>query len=218
VDSGPSGSSDRSLRETVLVLRWTGRRIMWIATVSSYWTTATRLSSRISARPRCETVKMEQNLEAGYSPSEPFPHTVSYCLGASLIGFRGWDPVPRIAVDDGVLNQKEGENSCPSGRSPSSHCSRSWSHASAVSGSQYQVRSRFFCPFEDEIGEPEDPLSIVLKYLDSDLRTESDRHRLTRPEIKQVAKYVLEALRTPHYDGMVHTGIPISQGGRMKTC
>ncbi|RMZ78548.1 hypothetical protein DV737_g3824, partial [Chaetothyriales sp. CBS 132003] len=60
-----------------------------------------------------------------------------------------------------------------------------------------------------EIDEPEDPPFIVLKYLDSDLRTESDRQRLSRPEIKEVAKCVLEALRTLHQDGMVHTDIKL---------
>ncbi|KAI5859499.1 serine/threonine protein kinase [Durotheca rogersii] len=74
---------------------------------------------------------------------------------------------------------------------------------------QYQARSRFFRPLEDEIDEPEDPPSIVLKYLDSDLRTESDRQQLTWPEIKQVAKCALEALRTLHQDGMVHTDIEL---------
>lgn len=74
---------------------------------------------------------------------------------------------------------------------------------------QYQAQSQYLRPLEDEIDEPEDPPSIVLKYLDSDLRTESDRQRLTRREVKQVAKCILEALRTLHQDGMVHTGIPI---------
>lgn len=72
---------------------------------------------------------------------------------------------------------------------------------------QYQASSPFFRPLEDQIDEPEDPPAIVLRYLDSDLRAESDRQRLTRPEIKQVAKCVLEALRILHQDGMVHTGI-----------
>jgi serine/threonine protein kinase len=82
---------------------------------------------------------------------------------------------------------------------------------------QYQTKSPFFRPLEDEIDEPEDPPAIVLKYLDSELRTESRRQRLTRPEIKQVAKCVLEALRTLHQDGMVHTGIHLSHTGVLHT-
>ncbi|KAK4445342.1 Serine/threonine protein kinase [Podospora aff. communis PSN243] len=52
----------------------------------------------------------------------------------------------------------------------------------------YQVQSQWLRPLEDEIESPSDPPAIVLRYLDSDLRTESGRQRLTRPEIKQVAK------------------------------
>ncbi|GJC94486.1 serine/threonine protein kinase [Colletotrichum higginsianum] len=69
--------------------------------------------------------------------------------------------------------------------------------------------SPLFRPLEDEILDPVDPPSIVLKYLDSDLRAESSRQRLSRPEIKKVAKSVLEALRILHQDGMVHTDIKL---------
>lgn len=63
----------------------------------------------------------------------------------------------------------------------------------------------------DEALEPVDPPSIVLRHLDSELLTESKRQRLTRSEIKQVAKAILEALQALHKDGMVHTGtIPIA--------
>ncbi|KAJ9155684.1 Serine/threonine protein kinase [Pleurostoma richardsiae] len=74
---------------------------------------------------------------------------------------------------------------------------------------KYQTRTRFLRPLEDEIDDPADPSSIVLKYLDSDLRAESKRRRLTRLEIKQVAKSVLEALCTLHKDGMVHTDVKL---------
>ncbi len=83
---------------------------------------------------------------------------------------------------------------------------------------KYQTRSPFLRPLEDEIDEPQDPPSIVLKYLDSDLRTESDRQRLTRLEIKQIAKCVLEVLHTLHQDGMVHTGMLISQCRDIRKC
>lgn len=66
--------------------------------------------------------------------------------------------------------------------------------------------SPLFRPLEDGILDPVDPPSIVLKYLDNDLRAESNRQRLSRPDIKKVAKSVLEALCILHQDGMVHTG------------
>ncbi|KAG4444419.1 hypothetical protein IFR05_000010 [Cadophora sp. M221] len=53
---------------------------------------------------------------------------------------------------------------------------------------KYQATSPLFRPLEDEILDPADPPSIVLKYLDSDLRAESNRQRLSRPDIKKVAK------------------------------
>ena len=71
---------------------------------------------------------------------------------------------------------------------------------------KYQAKCPLIRPLLDEIEDPEDPPSIVLQHLDSDLETESHRQRLTRPEIKQVARSVLEALCVLHRDGMVHTG------------
>jgi len=71
----------------------------------------------------------------------------------------------------------------------------------------YQCRTPFIRPLIDEIEDPLDPPSIVLKYLDNDLLTESNSRRLSRPDIKYVAKAVLHALVVLHKDGMVHTGI-----------
>jgi hypothetical protein len=71
---------------------------------------------------------------------------------------------------------------------------------------RYQSETPFLRPLVDEIREPADPPSIVLRYLDSDVLTESNKKRLSRPEIKQVARCALEALRVLHRDGMVHTG------------
>lgn len=71
---------------------------------------------------------------------------------------------------------------------------------------RYQDKSPFIRPLVDEIEDPADPPSIILKYLDSDLLTESNAKRLSRPEIKYVAKAVLEVLAILHKDGMVHTG------------
>ncbi|KAI0164014.1 kinase-like protein [Xylariaceae sp. FL1272] len=53
----------------------------------------------------------------------------------------------------------------------------------------------------------EEPASIVLKYLDTDLLSESNKKRLSRSEIKQVARGVLEALVPLHRNRLVHTDI-----------
>ncbi|KAK4108298.1 kinase-like protein [Canariomyces notabilis] len=74
----------------------------------------------------------------------------------------------------------------------------------------YQDKTPYLRPLLDEIIEPPDPPSIVLKHLDSDLLTESNRKRLSRPEIKQVARCVLQALQVLHKDGMVHTDIKLN--------
>ncbi|KAK3306268.1 kinase-like domain-containing protein [Chaetomium strumarium] len=70
---------------------------------------------------------------------------------------------------------------------------------------RYQDKTPFLRPLLDQIVEPSDPPSIVLKHLDTDLLTESNRKRLSCPEIKQVAKCVLQALQESHRDGVVHT-------------
>ncbi|KAL2149758.1 hypothetical protein VTH82DRAFT_8410 [Thermothelomyces myriococcoides] len=74
---------------------------------------------------------------------------------------------------------------------------------------RYQDQTPFLRPLLDEITGPSDPPSIVLKHLDSDLLTESNRKRLSRPETKQGAKCVLEALRVLHKDGLVHTDVKL---------
>lgn len=74
---------------------------------------------------------------------------------------------------------------------------------------RYQSKTLFLRPIIDEIQEPADPPSIVLRHLDSDLLTESKKKRLTRPEIKQVARCILKALCALHKDGMVHTGMSL---------
>lgn len=61
-------------------------------------------------------------------------------------------------------------------------------------------------PFIDEIQQPSEPASIVLQFMDTDLLSESNKERLSRPDIKRVAKITLEALKVLHEDGLVHTG------------
>ena len=62
-------------------------------------------------------------------------------------------------------------------------------------------------PLVDEIRDPIDPPALVLRHLDDDLMRASASQRLTRSEIKYVAKTVLEALRVLHEDHYVHTGM-----------
>lgn len=64
-------------------------------------------------------------------------------------------------------------------------------------------------PLLDEILEPVEPASIVLKYLDKDLLQESRRERLSRPDIKRVARTILLALKVLHKDGLVHTDVKL---------
>lgn len=78
---------------------------------------------------------------------------------------------------------------------------------------RYQNKTPYLRPLVDEIQEPIEPPSIVLKYLDSDLLSESNKQRLSRPEIKQVAKAILQALQTLHEDGLVHTGMFQARSG-----
>ncbi|GAB1312314.1 Serine/threonine protein kinase [Madurella fahalii] len=73
----------------------------------------------------------------------------------------------------------------------------------------YQSGTLFLRPLVDEIRGPADPPSIVLRYLDGDVLTESNKKRLSPPEIKKVARCVLEALRVLHRDGMVHTDVKL---------
>ncbi|KAI1179713.1 kinase-like domain-containing protein [Nemania sp. FL0916] len=74
---------------------------------------------------------------------------------------------------------------------------------------KYQETTPSLRPLLDEIQEPAEPPSIVLKYLDADLLTESNKERLSRPQIKQVAKSILKALLPLHRDGLVHTDIKL---------
>ena len=71
---------------------------------------------------------------------------------------------------------------------------------------KYQAHNPSIRPIIDEIVNPQDPPSTVLKYLATQLLDESGKKRLSRPEIKQVAKSVLQALCALHKDGKVHTG------------
>lgn len=59
------------------------------------------------------------------------------------------------------------------------------------------------------LDEIQDPPSLVLKHLDDNLLSASNSKRLENPEIKFIAKRILEALQAFHEDGYVHTGIAL---------
>lgn len=72
---------------------------------------------------------------------------------------------------------------------------------------RFQARAPTLRPLLDEIEDPVKPPAIVLRHLDDDLIRAERKQRLTRQEIKYVARNVLEALEVLHEDGYVHTGM-----------
>jgi hypothetical protein len=83
---------------------------------------------------------------------------------------------------------------------------------------RFQTRtSLFFSPSTDRREgwkiRPIHRLALVLKHkhLDDDRVTASATRRLTRLEIRHVAKKVVEALQVLHEDGYVHTGMMWAQ-------
>ncbi|OBT60781.1 hypothetical protein VE03_09959 [Pseudogymnoascus sp. 23342-1-I1] len=75
---------------------------------------------------------------------------------------------------------------------------------------RFQDRAPGLRPLVDEIqhaeGELEAP-AIVLRWFENDALNACSRRRLTRREVKYVAKTVLEALEVLHGKGFVHTDI-----------
>ncbi|OLN95709.1 Serine/threonine-protein kinase cst-1 [Colletotrichum chlorophyti] len=76
---------------------------------------------------------------------------------------------------------------------------------------RYQSKTPFLHPLIDEVQEPADPPSIILRHLDSELLTKSKKKRLTRSEIKDVARRTLKALLILDKDGMVHTEVKLDK-------
>ncbi|KAE9972306.1 hypothetical protein EG328_005085 [Venturia inaequalis] len=74
----------------------------------------------------------------------------------------------------------------------------------------FQGRTPYLRPMIDEIKEPAEPTTIVLKYLDDDLRHASDTKTLNQKELRYVSKRILEALSTLHEDGFVHTDVKLN--------
>jgi serine/threonine protein kinase len=72
---------------------------------------------------------------------------------------------------------------------------------------RFQHRTPYLRPLIDEIDEQSVPVTIALKHLQSDLQSVSVERTLNRKEHKHVSRCVLEALKTLHEDGFVHTGV-----------
>ncbi|KAI1350229.1 STE/STE20 protein kinase [Xylaria sp. FL0043] len=72
---------------------------------------------------------------------------------------------------------------------------------------RFQTRSPYFRPLVDEIQDPAEPTTIVLRHLESTLLDASIQKPLNGKEIKYVTKRVLEALSVMHEEGYVHTDI-----------
>ncbi|KAF1846888.1 putative serine/threonine protein kinase [Cucurbitaria berberidis CBS 394.84] len=72
---------------------------------------------------------------------------------------------------------------------------------------RFQDRTRYLRPLVDEIEDPATPITIALRYLESDLLDASIKRTLDRKEIKHVSRCILEALQVLHEDGYVHTDV-----------
>lgn len=71
---------------------------------------------------------------------------------------------------------------------------------------RFQDRTPHIRPMIDEIEDPAEPTTIVLRHLDDHLLQASIEKTLSRKEIKYVSKRVLQALSVLHEDGYVHSG------------
>lgn len=70
---------------------------------------------------------------------------------------------------------------------------------------RFQDRTPCIRPLIEELGDSTVPPTLILKHLDNDALRASNKQRLTRLEVKYVAKRVLEALSVLHDEGFVHT-------------
>lgn len=71
---------------------------------------------------------------------------------------------------------------------------------------KFQSKTPHLRPLVDDIIEPQNPPTIVLKHLEDDLQTASAAKKLNGKEIKYVSRRVLQALSVLHEEGYVHTG------------
>jgi len=79
-----------------------------------------------------------------------------------------------------------------------------------------QHQTPFLRPLVDEIKEPSEPTTIALRYLESDLLTETIKKPLNRKELKYVCRRVLEALKVIHEEDLVHTGMKLTKCSRLR--
>jgi serine/threonine protein kinase len=83
---------------------------------------------------------------------------------------------------------------------------------------RFQNRTPCIRPLIEEIEDSTVPPTLILRYLDNDALRASIKQRLTRPEVKYVAKKVLEGLSVLHDERFVHTGtLHLSQVSAMRT-
>jgi hypothetical protein len=61
-------------------------------------------------------------------------------------------------------------------------------------------------PLLDEITDPAEPTTIVLRHLEDHLLRASIERTLNRKELKYVSRRILEALQTMHGEGFVRSG------------
>ncbi|OJJ42304.1 hypothetical protein ASPZODRAFT_155405 [Penicilliopsis zonata CBS 506.65] len=72
---------------------------------------------------------------------------------------------------------------------------------------RFQHRTLTIRPLIEELQGSDVPPTLILRYLDDDILNASNKQHLTRPEVKLIAKRVLEALSVLHDEGFVHTDI-----------
>ncbi|KAI0413181.1 STE/STE20 protein kinase [Xylaria grammica] len=77
----------------------------------------------------------------------------------------------------------------------------------------FQARTPYSRPWVDEIQDPAEPTTIVLRHPDSDPLEASVQRPLNRKEMKYALKRILEALSVMHKDGYVHTDIQLGDLG-----
>ncbi|GAW23011.1 hypothetical protein ANO14919_125590 [Xylariales sp. No.14919] len=74
---------------------------------------------------------------------------------------------------------------------------------------RFQARTPYSRPWVDEIQDPAEPTTIVLRHPDSDPLEASVQRPLNRKEMKYALKRILEALSVMHKDGYVHTDVKL---------
>ncbi|KAI0376861.1 STE/STE20 protein kinase [Hypomontagnella monticulosa] len=72
---------------------------------------------------------------------------------------------------------------------------------------RFQGQTPYIRPLIDEVQDPAEPTTIVLRHLDDDLLQAAVNKTLNRKEIQYVSRRVLEALSVLHENGYVHTDI-----------